>query len=70
MHNKIACVSIATKNQEMLRGQYDLVKSYRTEPEHLIQTMAQEPLMFHLYKRRDFDSKSLKKLQTAEGKKA
>jgi hypothetical protein len=48
----------------MLRGNYNLVQSVRTEPAQLIQTMASDPLGFHLYKRNDFNSKYTELLNT------
>ena len=45
----------------MLRGQYKIKMSFKTEPEQILKTMAIDPLMFHLYKRGDFQSKAVSK---------
>ncbi len=36
MNNKLSCVDPREKQKEMLRGQYKLIRSYRTEPAQLI----------------------------------
>ena len=70
MNNKISCVDPREKQKEMLRGQYKLIRSYRTEPAQLISTMAQVPLMYHLYKKRDFETKSVLKEDIMQSKRS
>lgn len=46
-----------------MNGQYEFVNSIRTQPENVLQSLANEPVMFHMYKRGDFQSKSVEKIQ-------
>lgn len=51
LHNKLSCTEQTQKQKELLRGSYEL------ETDMIIK-LAEEPLMYHLYKRRDFHNKS------------
>jgi hypothetical protein len=54
--------------KEMLRGNYTLKDSSLTKNKKLYESMAAEPMFFFMYKRGDFETKSVERF-TSESKK-
>lgn len=50
----------------MLQGRYRLKKSHLTSQSNILVSMAVEPLCYYLYKRRDFESKSIESVPKEE----